>query len=76
MNITETVLEENLAKTEKKVEKIQEQINELWDYQVDLERLSFTKRKIVNLEDRSRRNILRIDVISEKKNETWYECEQ
>ena len=73
---TETVLEEKVAKAEKKVEKLQEQINELWDYQVDPERLELTERKIVVLEDRSRGNNLRIDGISEKENETWDECEQ
>ena len=67
---TETVLEEKVAKAEKKVEKLQEQINELWDYQVDPERLELTERKVVDLEDRSRRNNLRIDGISEKENET------
>ena len=40
---TETVLEENVAKAEKKVEKLQVQINELWDCQVDPERLEFTQ---------------------------------
>ena len=65
-----------VANTEKKVEKLQEQINELWDYQVDPERLEFRERKIVELEDRSRRNNLCIDGISEKENETWDECEQ
>ena len=73
---TETVLEEKVAKAEEKVEKIQEQINELWDYQVEPERLELTGRKIVDLEDRSRRNNLRIDGICEKENETWDECEQ
>ena len=33
------------AKAEKKVEKLQEQINELWDYQIDPERLEFTEKK-------------------------------
>ena len=42
----------------REVEKLEEQINELQDYQVDPERLKFTKRKIVELEDRSRRNNL------------------
>ena len=40
-----------VAKAEKKVEKLQEQINELRDCQVDPERLELTKRKIVHLED-------------------------
>ena len=72
----ETVLEEKVAKAEKKVVELQEQINELWNYQVDPERLELTERKIVDLEDRSRKNNLRIDGISEKENETWDECEQ
>ena len=70
------MLEEKVAKAEEKVEKLQEQIHELWDYQVDLERLEFTERKIIELEDRSRTNNRGIDGITEKKNETWDECEQ
>ena len=42
---TGTVLQEEVAKVEKKVEKLQEQNNELWDYQVDPERLGFTEKK-------------------------------
>ena len=72
---TETVLEEKVAKAEKKVEKLQEQINELWDYQVDPERLEFTERKMVELEYRSQSKNLRIDGITEKENETLDECE-
>ena len=49
-------MEEKVAKVKKKIEKLQQQINELWDYQVDPERLEFTERKIVELEDRSPRN--------------------
>ena len=65
-----------VAKAEKKVEELQEQINELWDYQVDPERLELTEREIVDLEDRSQRKNLRIDGIIEEENETWDECEQ
>ena len=43
---TETVLEEKVAKAEKKVEKLQEQTNELWDYQVDPERLEFRTKNL------------------------------
>ena len=70
------MLEEKVAKAERKVEKLEEQINEIWDYQVDPERLKFTKIKIVELEDRSRWNNLPIDGITEKENENWDECEQ
>ena len=62
----EAVLE--VAKAEKKVEKLKEEINDLWDYHVDPERLEFTERKIVDLEDRSQRNNFCIDGISEKEN--------
>ena len=57
---TETVLEEKVAKAEKKVNKLYKQINELWDYHADPEKLQFTERKIVDLEDQSPSNNLRI----------------
>ena len=38
--------------------------------------MKFTEGKVVELEDRSRRNNLRIDGITEKESETWDECEQ
>ena len=44
---SETVLQEKFCKAKKKVEKLQEQMNELWDYQIDPERLELTERKIV-----------------------------
>ena len=34
------------------------------------------RKKIVGFEDRSRKNNLRNDGITEKENETWDECEQ
>ena len=34
------------------------------------------ENKLVDLEDRSRRNNLRINGIKERKNETWEECEE
>ena len=61
------MLEENVAKAEKKAEKLQEQINELWDYQVDHEKSELTKRQIADLEDQSRINNFRIDEKNEKE---------
>ena len=61
MSIQRLVLKEKVAKAQKKAEKLQEQYNELWDYQVDPERLEFTEREIVELEDPSRKNNLCID---------------
>ena len=71
-----TVLEEKVAKTEKKLETLKEQISESWDYQVDPGILKITERKIVDLEDRSWGNNLCIDRIIEKENEIWDECYQ
>ena len=71
-----TVLEEKVAKTEKKLEALKEQISESWDYQVDPEILKITERKLVDLEDRSWGNNLCIDRISKKENEIWDECYQ
>ena len=61
MSIQRLVLKEKVAKAQKKAEELQEQYNELWDYQVDPERLEFTEREIVELEDPSRKNNLCID---------------
>ena len=71
-----TVLEEKVAKTEKKLETLKEQISESWDYQVDPGILKITERKLVDLEDRSWGNNLCIDRISKKENEIWDECYQ
>ena len=73
---TETVLEEKVANAEKEAEKLQRKITELWDYQVDSERLELTVKKVVDLEDWSWRNKLRIDGIREKENKTWDKYEQ
>ena len=48
---TETVLEEKVANAEKKVEKLQRKIIELWDYQLYPERLELTVKNVVDLED-------------------------
>ena len=34
----------------------------------------YVRNELIDLEDRSRRNNLRIDGISESRNETWQEC--
>ena len=42
----------------------------------DTEKLLEHSKKLVDLEDRSRRNNLRIDGVKESKGETWEQCEQ
>ena len=46
-------------------------LDEIYDYQVDPE---YFTNKLIDLEDRPRRNNLRIDGISESRNETWEKC--
>ena len=36
----------------------------------------YVTNKLIDLEDRSRHNNLRIDGISESRNKTWEECEE
>ena len=53
-------MEENLGHTES-------HIQEMCDYQLDP---TFTEDKLIELEDRPRRNNLRVDGIKERPNET------
>ena len=50
-----------------------DRVDDIYDYQVDPEHVT---NKLIDLEDRSRRNNLRIDGMSESRNETWEECEE
>ena len=50
-------------------------LNDLSD-RVDEVDPEYVANKLIDLEDRSRRNNLRIDGISESRNETWEECEE
>ena len=45
----------------------------MYDYQLDP---AFTEDKLIELEDRSRRNNLRIDGIKQRPNEIWEDCEK
>ena len=48
-------------------------VEEIYDYQVDPE---YVTDKLIDLEDRSRRNNLRINDILESRNKTWEEYEE
>ena len=50
-------------------------LNDLSD-RVDEVDPEYVANKLIDLEDRSRRNNLRIDGISESRNKTWEECEE
>ena len=56
-----------------KLADIEHQIEEIYDYQIDL---GYVEQKPIDLEDRSRRNNLRVDGIRETPGETWEWCEE
>ena len=58
-------MEENLGH-------IESHVHEMYDCQLDPD---FIEGKLIDLEDRSRRNNLRVDGIKERPNETWEDCE-
>ena len=73
IEFTENVLEEKVGHVESKYNYIEDKMNEIYDYQIDPE---YVKQKLIDLEDRSRCNNLRVDGIEEKNGETWDDCEK
>ena len=61
---TENVLEDKVARVEKNLGHIENRVQEIYDYQLDP---SFIEDKLIDLEDRPRRNNLRVDGIKETK---------
>ena len=56
-----------------KLADIEHRIEEVYNYQIDPE---YVEQKLIDLEDRSRRNNLRVDGILETPGETWEDCEE
>ena len=71
IEITENALEEKVEKCQGKAEHLDERIWEIYEWQLDPE---YVHNKLVDLEDRSRRNNLRTDRIKEKDGESWENC--
>ena len=69
---TEKVLQDKGARVEENLGHVESRVQEMYDYQLDP---AFIKDKLIDLEDRSRRNNLRADSIKERPNETWEDCE-
>ena len=65
-------IKEEINKIKKDLKDLDKNINEV---QQDLLDPKYVSSKLIELEDRSRRNNLRIDGIDEKQNKTWDECE-
>ena len=68
-----TDLKCSVEHTDADLNDLSDRVDEIYDYQVDPESVT---NKLIDLEDRSRRNKLRIDGISESRNESWEECEE
>ena len=72
IEFTENVQEEKTQKCQEKAKHIDERIREIYKRQPDHE---YVHNKLVDLEDRSGWNKLRIDGIKEKVGESWEDCE-
>ena len=68
-----TDLKSSIEYTDADLSDLSDRVEEIYDYQVDPE---YVTNILIDLEDRSRRNNLRLDGISESRNKTWEECEE
>ena len=57
----------------RKVSSLEEKVEEIFDYQIDPDEV---EKKLTDLEDRSRKNNLRIDGAAEENGENWDDCER
>ena len=73
LEFTQNNLEEKVDIVEKRMEKLESDIQEIYEYQIDPK---YVQDKLTELEDRSRRINIRIDGIKETKGETWNDCEE
>ena len=73
LEFTEKILEKKVKKLNEKHVNLENQCNELYSNSLKSE---YFHNKLVDLEDRSRRNNLRIDGIAEGSNESWEQCEE
>ena len=73
IEFTENQLEEKANNAKNKLVDIEQRIEEIYYYQIDLDHV---KQKLIDLDDRSRRNNLRVDRILETLEDTWEDCEE
>ena len=74
IEFTEEVLEEKVQNMHRKVSSLDEKVEEIYDYQIDPDEV---EKKLTDLEDRSRRNNLRINGVAEENGEmSWDDCER
>ena len=69
---TQEQLKEEVNKINKDLKDLDKNINEIQQHLLDPK---YVSSKLIEFQDRSRRNNLRIDEMDEKPNKTWDECE-
>ena len=73
IKFTEEVLKEKVQNMRRDVRSLEQNVEEIYDYEIDPGEV---EEKLTDLEDRSRRNNLRIDGVTEEKGQIWGDCEQ
>ena len=73
MDFTEDLLEKKVAKLEESMKDVDARVRDIYKYQVDP---NCVLGKLAELEDKSRRNNLRIDRMNEEKGEIWEMCKK
>ena len=68
LEFTENVIEKKVEKLETELDNLKDKVQDIWDYQIDPD---YIQHKLIELEDRSRRNNMRIDGIKEEEGKTW-----
>ena len=73
LEFTQKKFDEELFQVKKEIKNLKTEVKTIED---DLLNADEVSAKLIKLEDRSRRNNLRIDGIWEETNETWESCEK
>ena len=73
MKFTQKKFDEELFQVKKEIKNLKTEVKAIED---DLLNADEVSAKLIELEDRSRRNNLRIDGIKEEPNKTWEACEK
>ena len=73
IEFTEEILEGKVQNMQRKVSRLEEKIEEIYDYQIHPEKV---EKKLTDLEDRCRGNNLQIDTVAEENCEGWDDCER
>ena len=73
MEFTQKKIDEELFQVKKEIKNLKTEVKAIED---DLLNADEVSAKLIELEDRSQRNNLRIDGIREEPNKTWEACEK